>query len=272
MSRPVYGGRVSSPQFSRDVYWRRRLFVLAALIALVWGIVQIAGLLKRSEPENSGANPPGAATKSAAPSPTGPTPAGDSDEEQTPVIEPGQQVPLALKTSDVECEPENIRTVAMVPEDQQAGGPVNVELLISTLDSSACTFAPARRDLLVVIEANDKPIYDSTVCKESFLATPVVIAEGFGTLVRTTWSGRGSGKACSPVEGFVHGGKFVLKASAFGGEPDQTRFALAAAPKPTPTPTPTNTDATEPTPKPSAKPKKIPKPKPSAARGDRDEN
>lgn len=244
--------------------------VLAALIALVWGIVQVVGLLTNADSNKESPGSPQAQPTSSAPSEDSPGDTTEPAEPAAPAIEPGQQVPLSLKTSATACEPENIRTVAMVPEGQQAGGPVNVELLIGSLDSTACTFTPAKKDLLVVIEANDKAVYDSTVCKASFLASPVVIAEGFGTLVRTTWSGRGSGKACSPAEGFVNGGKFTLKVSAFGGEPDQTEFSLAAAPKPTPTPTPTPTaTATSPSaPTPTTSP--LPTTKPTAQGSEQD--
>lgn len=254
---------MSSPQLGRDVYWRRRLLVLAVLIAIVWGIVQLVGLFTGSSKDENKVTQPDATPTVSAPTTSGPTSAQEQSESPAPVIELGTQVPLALTTSSTACEPENIRTVAMIPEEQQAGGPVAVELLISTLDSTACTFTPSKKDLLVVIEANDKAVYDSNVCKESFLANPVVIAQGFGTLVRTTWSGRGSGKACSPAEGFVHGGKFTLKVSAYGGEPDQTEFALAAAPKPTPTPTPSASNSPGATPAPTPTATQTPTPRPT---------
>ena len=253
---------MSSPQLGRDVYWRRRLLVLAVLIAIIWGIVQLVGLIRGDEDttQPTAQDTPSAAAPQESQEPVAPEPETGTD----PEVQPGQPVPLGLTTSADACEPENIRTVAMVPEGQKAGGPVDIELLISTIDATACTFTPKRRDFLVVIEANEKPIYDSTVCKESFLSSPVVIAQGFGTLVSTTWTGKGSGKACSTKEGFARGGKFTIKASAFGGEPDQTAFTLASAPKPTPTPTPSETADSKEKSKPSDKPTAKPSAKPSA--------
>ncbi|TXJ07833.1 MAG: hypothetical protein E6Q27_00610 [Aeromicrobium sp.] len=251
---------MSSPQLGRDVYWRRRLLVLAVLIALIWGIVQLVGLVfgNDEKSEKKSAETSSAATP-------GPTDAPAENPE--PTSELGQAVPISLITATEKCDPENVRILAMVPEGQQAGGPVNVEFLISSLDSHACTFTPAKRDLLVVIEANDKAVYDSSVCRESFLTNPVLVAQGFGTLVRTTWSGKGSGKACSANEGFVHGGTFVMKIGTLGGEPDTTEFVLAAAPKPTPMPTPTVSGTPTPT-APSSTPTSTPTPAPTAPNHD----
>lgn len=227
---------MSYQQPSRDVFWRRRLLVLAVLIALVWGAIQLVGLIRGSDSDQEPAAQQGPTT---APSePVEPEPSPEPEPEPEPAIAAGEPVPIGLSTRQDDCAAENIRTIAMVPEGQKAGGPIQIELLLSTIDSTPCTFTPSARDLLIVIEANDKPVYDSTVCREPFLKSPVVIAQGFGTLVRTTWTGRGSGRDCNPKEGFVKGGKFVLKAGAYGGEPSQRNFTLASAPKPTPTPTP----------------------------------
>lgn len=220
---------------------------MAVLIALVWGFLQLIGMFRDSDSDMK-ANP----KPSAAPSQTEPTPSPVSESpEPEPAVVAGEPVPVGLVTAETACEPENVRTVAMVPTGQKAGGPVQVELLLSSIDGTACTFTPAARDFLIVVEANEKPVYDSTVCKAPVLNSPVVIAQGYGTLVRATWSGRGSGRDCNPKEGFVKGGKFVLKVSAFGGEPDQTKFTLASAPKPSP--------------KPSASPSASSSPKPSAS-------
>lgn len=210
----------------RDVYWRRRLLLLAALIGLAWVVVKVVGLTSEDEPAPAAAT---TATATAAPTPTAtPTP-----------TTPPDQVTVALQTATTACKPENLRIVPSVPGGQSSGGPVAVDLMITSLDARACTFDPDADDLLVVVDTDQAPIYDSSVCRAAFFDTPVAVPAGWGTVTRVQWSGKGSGKACADGEGFAPPGTYTFKIGTYGGEPGEVTFTLAEPPAPAPTPAPT---------------------------------
>lgn len=204
--------------------------MLAAIIAVAWGAIQLVDRLRGDEPP-----PPPVATPETTPTTPAPTP-------------PPDQISVALETSATPCEPANVRIVPSVAGGQFAGGPVRVDLMIATLDGQACTFAPTADQLLVVVEADRAPVYDSSVCRAAFFAEPVAVPEGWGTVAAVEWTGRGSGAACSPREGFAPAGGYTLKIGTYGGEPGETSFRLQrrepetpetpATPTPTPTPAP----------------------------------
>lgn len=235
---------MSNGRVGRDVYWRRRLLVLAILIAVVWGVVQLVGLTR-----GDGEEEPGAAD------PT-PTPATASTAPATAA--PTDQVAVAIETEATACKPENVRIVPSVPGGQTAGGPVRIDLMMTALDGEACTFRPSASELLVVVDAQRAPIYDSSVCRAAFFDEAVAIPAGWGTIAPVEWTGRGSGAGCGTSEGFAPPGTYTLKIGTYGGEPGQTTFKLVRrapeTPAPKPTTQPTGRASASPTPKKSAKP------------------
>lgn len=220
----------------RDVYWRRRLLLIAVLLAVVWGVMQIVGLVRGDEEQ---AEPPA----------TTPTP----EVTTTPTPEaPSDQVAVAIDTATTACKPENVRIVPSVPGGQYAGGPVKIDLMLTALDGSACTFQPSADELLVVVDTQRAPIYDSSVCRAAFFSQSVAIPAGWGTVASVEWTGRGSGQACSTSEGFAPGGTYTLKIGTYGGEPGETTFKLRQREPETPetpaTSAPTKQPPSQPTP------------------------
>jgi len=212
-----------------EIYWRRRLLVLAVVIALIWVGTQVFG----------GGGDPEAKPEATV------TPTVTATPEPAPTEGP---LSVTLVSSTKSCDPEKIRITPTVKSGQLTKAPVAIGLVVNSVETKACTLTPASADLLVVISANKIAVWDSTVCKTSLLATPVAISPGWATLADATWSGRGSGSKCSPKEGFATPGKYTIQAGTLGGEPGKTTFTLNPAPKPTVTPTKT------PTPKTSTKP------------------
>jgi hypothetical protein len=209
---------VSQRRLPAEVYWRRRLLVLALLILLVW-------LGMRVWPDGDG--DPAVATPTPTPTAT-----------QSPATTTGI-TNVALTTGSEPCDAESIRISPTVRSGQHTRGPVTIALLISSTSPKPCNFTAHSSDLLVVISAGKTPVYDSTVCKASLLTQPVQLSPGWATSVATTWSGRGSGPHCSSKEGWATPGTYVLKIGTLGGEPGRTTFRLTSPPKPKPTPTPT---------------------------------
>lgn len=235
---------MSNRPVGRDVYWRRRLFVLAIAIALVWGVLQVVGMFRGSDA--SEADPPPAEPTTAAPT----TPATTAP--------PADQVPVAIETATTVCEPDNVRIVPSIPADQEAGAPISIDLMLTALDGEACTFKPSADELLVVVDTQRAPIYDSSVCRAAFFDQSVAVPAGWGTIATVEWTGRGSGTGCSTSEGFAPAGTYTLKIGTYGGEPGEATFKLLPRAPETPAPTtaPTARPSAAPTTQPSATPKK----------------
>lgn len=213
-----------------EIYWRRRLLVLAVLIALVWvGLRVFGGDSPKAEPQ----------------------PTATATVKATSIPAPTDGVLSVKLTSGTRtCDPEKVRVTPSVKPGQLTKAPVSIGLVVSATEKSACTLTPGAADLLVVISANKVAVWDSTVCKTSLLTAPVAISPGWSTLAQTTWSGRGSGNKCDAGEGFATPGTYTIQVGTLGGEPGKTTFTLNPAPKPKAAPTPTTT----PTPKTSTKP------------------
>ncbi len=197
-----------------EIYWRRRLLLLALLILVAWLGLQVW---------------PGAGDDErpvAAPVPTGqpsPTP------EPTPTA---GTTTVALASSSKACDPESIRITPFVPDGQKTRGPVDIDLTITSASKKACTFSESSSDLLVVISAGKTAIWDSTVCKSGLVSEDVKLSPGWSTVVPVEWSGRGSGPACSKKEGWATPGTYTIEIGTLGGEPGKTKFTLTPAAKP----------------------------------------
>lgn len=197
---------------------------------MTWGVLQLLG--GDDDPEDK------VVTPTAKPSAVEPT-----------VAPVNGKVDVNLSTGTGACDPEKVRVSPAVKPGQFSGQPVNVTMTVSTTGKDDCILNAKSADLLVVISANKKPIWDSSVCKAALLTKPVAVSARWATVVETTWSGRGSGPNCSPREGYTGSGTYVIKSATLGGEPGQATFKLVKKPKPKPTPTkatpnPTKTTAT----------------------------
>lgn len=250
---------MSNRPVGRDVYWRRRLLVLAIAIGLVWGVLQLIGLLRGDDTDEAD-TPPVTQPTTAAPTTT------------PPPAPPADQVPVAIETATTVCEPGNVRIVPSVPADQEAGAPVTIDLMVTALDGEACTFKPSADELLVVVDTQRAPIYDSSVCRAAFFDQSVAVPAGWGTIATVEWTGRGSGTGCSTSEGFAPAGTYTLKIGTYGGEPGETTFRLAPRAPETPAPTtaPSVSPSTTPSAPTSAAPRKKQPTSPSTAESSRD--
>lgn len=219
---------MSQRRLPAEVYWRRRLLALAAVIALVWLGLRFVGGGDDDEPK---AEPTVKATATA----TTATPA--------PATVNGV-VRVTLVSASRACDPEKIRMTPTVAAGQFTKAPVKIGLVVSSTEKTACTLTPGDADMVAVISANKTPIWDSTVCKAALLDEPVSISPQWASLVTATWSGRGSGGKCSTKEGFASPGTYTVQVGTLGGEPGKTTFELKRKPEPKPsetTPTPSKT-------------------------------
>lgn len=223
--------RVSQRRLPTGIYWRRRLLVLAAAIALAWIALRVTG---------GGSDEPKSAPAPATTTRAAPTVAAPVD----------GTVQVTLASSSRACDPQKIRMTPTVEPDQRVDAPVEIGLVVSSTEKTPCTLQPADADVVAVISANKTPVWDSTVCKASLLNERVSLSPRWASLVTTTWSGRGSGGSCSSKEGFASPGTYAVQVGTLGGEPGKTTFTLKPKPKPKPAATPTDkTPQTKATPK-----------------------
>jgi hypothetical protein len=219
-----------------EVYWRRRLLAVAAVIALVWLALRFVGGDDEPDPKPTAK---ATVTTTAAPRVTAPV---------------NGIVRVTLVSASRSCDPEKIRMTPTVEPGQFTKAPVKIGLVVSSTEKTACTLTPADADMVAVISANKTAIWDSTVCKVALLDEPVSVSPQWASLVTATWSGRGSGSKCSAKEGYATPGTYAVQVGTLGGEPGKASFTLERKPAPKPTtttPTPTKTPTAKNTTKPA---------------------
>lgn len=217
----AYRVTVSQRRLPAEIYWRRRLLALAAVIALVWVVMQFVG---GSDDEPS--------TAATTPSPTITT-------TPAPVVKLNGLVDVSLVTATRACDPQQVRIVPTVKSGQLTKGPVKIGLVVSSTSSQPCSLTPEDAEAIAVISANGTAVWDSTVCKEGLISAPIALSTDWATLATVEWTGRGSGSQCNPNEGFASAGKYTLQIGTLGGEPGKATFTLEARPAPKPTKTTT---------------------------------
>lgn len=149
---------------------------------------------------------------------------------------------VALTSDDRTCDPQKVRITPSIPTDQLSGSPVRIDLVVSTTQKGPCTLQPTDADVIAVVSADDKPVWDSTLCTTSLLTESVQLAGGgWATVEPTAWSGRRSGQACGGSEDFAREGRYTVQIGTLGGEPGEAGFDLDARPKPKPSPSPSPT-------------------------------
>ena len=220
---------MSQRRLPAEIYWRRRLLLLAAVIALVWLALRFVG-----GDDDPDAKPTAKATVATTPAPT----------QAAPVVD--GIVRVTLVSASRPCDPEKIRMMPTVQPGQFTKAPVKIGLVVSSTEKTACTLTPADADMVAVISANKTAIWDSTVCKTALLDEPVSVSPQWASLVTATWSGRGSGAKCSSKEGYATPGTYSVQVGTLGGEPGKATFILDR--KPAPKPTKTTATPTKPTP------------------------
>ncbi|MDQ3156080.1 MAG: hypothetical protein M3Q98_05065 [Actinomycetota bacterium] len=218
---------MSQRRLPAEVYWRRRLLVLALILLLAWFATRAFG--SEAKPDKPVATTPTATPTKAA-----------------RVIAPlNGEVTVNLATDAKPCDPEKVRVSPSVKSGQYVGDDVDVSMIVSTTQKNACVLDAKKADLLVVISANKNPVWDSSVCKTALLTKPVAVSPRWSTVAAATWTGRGSGKDCSDKQGFASPGTYVIKSATLGGEPGQATFRLVNKPKPKPKPTETTATPSE---------------------------
>ncbi len=241
-----------------QVYWRRRLVVLAVLAALVLMLWRVTAGAQTANPRATDTGP-----TETAPIPT-PLPEHDSELDRAPEPARGepdrrdrkpkklarerrrdgregaerarskqrQVVTTTLPKPSGECSPADVVVVPDV-EDAYAYAPVDLRLGLSTQTAPACTVSLSAGDLALEVTSGDDLVWRLDACP-TLQEREVVLRAGWLTYVTVPWSGQRAVDSCSPRQPFAEPGYYWAEAALLGGEPHRGQFRLTPPPPPKP--------------------------------------
>ena len=232
-----------------SVYWRRRIFVLGTVAALVMVLV---GLVRGGEP----AAPQDTATlRSAAPeggagapdSFTLPDSVGGVDSSSTGdetgrkdrkrkkggAQAPTSQVPTSppLATPSGQCADTDV-LVSPVVAGAVAGRDVSISLALRTVSTAACTWRVSANHLALKITDGGDEVWASRECPKLVPTRSVVVRQAVTSSISLTWNSRRSEEGCPAQTGYAAAGDYTVAAAAIGGDPGESTFELSP-PSPT---------------------------------------
>ncbi len=208
---------------SPAVYWRRRVFVLVTVVALVFFVVN---LVRGGDPA-----PPGDRAVQASGEPTAkPAPgivrAGASAQGgrgqgskggkgQEDVVEPPEPEPAEPEGT---CEDSDIAIVPSV-EGAVAGTPVSVRLTLRTLVTPACTWTVDVDHLALKITDGEDDVWSTSHCPRLVPSGSVVVRRDLDASFDFVWNARTSSPGCPLQPAWAQPGEYDVQVAALGGEP-----------------------------------------------------
>jgi hypothetical protein len=213
------------------VYWRRRLFALGLVAALV---VMIAGALRGGSDGSSAADPDGVAEQVAGTPLSTPTAAPTEDPTSASTATPaGRNRPSAAPTPTPMPAPtgtcaEDDILVEPVVEGAVAGSDVTIALELRTRATEACTWEVSSGSLTLKVTSGSDDIWASRQCPRVVPVQDVVIRQDFTTTVDVVWNARRSDEGCTRMTEWALPGYYHVAVAPLGGEPVEVQFRLAA--------------------------------------------
>jgi hypothetical protein len=225
------------------VYWRRRLFVIGLLVALV--LIVVNGLGGDSEPRAGvqastvGSDP---AASSDAPT-TGPVP-GTSNKgkkskgkksKKNAANEPTTTLPTAppLAVPDGMCADDDIAATPTVL-NAVAGRSATIVINLRTITTAACTWQVSAETLALRISVGDDEVWASRECADQVPERSVVVRQAVTSTYELRWNTRRSETGCPKNTEYAAAGDYRVTVAAYGAEPADLVFDLAAPTAPEP--------------------------------------
>ncbi len=213
------------------VYWRRRLFVLGTLVALVMMVVNLV----RGDEE-----PPAAAQATTVVRATDGRadaagdecevqpeewPEGQAEQAADPDTRHAPPVPV-LASPAGPCVDSDVVVTPYVA-GAVAGRPVTVTLQLRTVESPACTWRVTANRLALKVSRAGEQVWASWQCQGQLGVQDVVVRRGVTTTVNVAWNARYSESGCSAGDAVRRRRRLNVSTAAFGGEPADADFSLA---------------------------------------------
>ncbi len=204
------------------VYWRRRFFVGALAVTLVFVIANllIGGSDGRSD------DPPAAQQAAGTVAATETVTVGaeeDSTDRGT-----GRRADRAepLPAPEGVCAESDV-TVTPRVTDAVAGRDVTIALSLQTVESPACTWHISPDRVTVKISDGGEEVWTTRQCGDVVPDQQVVVRNEVATVVELTWrEARESDDGCPKQTDWAGAGDYTIVAAALGGEPIETEFDL----------------------------------------------
>lgn len=243
--------RPSGPLPSRT-YWVRRLvlvFVITALVCLVWWFVAGPGGADESTAGNS-TSEGGASAADAANAGPDPSSATVSEEEKQgasdpprkehegdkaqgnagegPALHRGRGEPgrnsLAEPTGD--CEVEDVSLKIQV-SDATRGEGTPARLKFTSLAEPACTLGLTADTLALRVTSGSDTVWTSQQCPDAVLAQQLVVRADKATVYAFDWDGRRSVETCQSPGDVAAAGGYWMEAALVGAEIEKAYFEVA---------------------------------------------
>jgi hypothetical protein len=240
------------------VYWTRRLLVVLAALALVFGTARLLGG-GGSNGTGPSAQPVGSEASTPAASGTaGPTVSPQVTTSSSPAPTAGgtrATAPTsALASPTGACHSGDLVAVPDTKGRASAGRPVVLSIALTTKASPACTWVVSADSLVVKVTSGIDDFWSTQQCPGAVLKQSVVVRRDVATTVAVAWNGQRSDADCSRSTAWAEPGYYHVAAAAFGSDPTDVQFRLypptARTVTATPTPEATRTAAPSASPKP----------------------
>jgi hypothetical protein len=219
------------------VYWRRRAFVLAIAVSLVFIVANVLrggsdGSDDRAPvAEQAGAN---VDVPSVTVSPTGKAArhARRAQISYGPTFDPN-----VLAQPSGPCSPSEVSVTPRV-DHAVAGRDVTIGLSLRSTGPAACTWQVSGDKVLVRITHAGEQVWTSQECPAAVPDRDVVVRDVVATVVPMTWNAKKSDEHCRADTDWLFPGDYTVAAAALGGEPAQQSFELVKPTSATVTTTP----------------------------------
>ncbi len=234
------------------VYWTRRLVLVLAVIVLagiVWWFVGGSGQANQGTangapggtaggaPTTAGAGTDGATTSPSRPESTPGTrtrprqPASTGRQKVRPKASTAPRTPTSTRTPLAQptgdCKPSAVDLKVDVG-DSAPGASNTATLLLTSLDSAACTLSITPDTMVVRVTSGADVVWSSDDCPDALRAQRVVARADRPAAYTFRWNGQRSSQNCQPVSTLPKPGGYWVEAALVGGEPHKAFFAIRA--------------------------------------------
>lgn len=206
------------------VYWRRRVFVLGTLVALVLMLVNLVrGDDEAPRAEGQATTVAGAPTPTAKPT-TAPSAGQKKNKRKKSVPAPPPEPVLASPSGP--CTDSDVVVTPYVA-GAVAGRSVTLTLQLRTIESDACTWRVTANRLALKVSRAGQQVWASWHCPGQLGVQDVVVRRAVTATVNVPWNARYSESGCPRETRYAAVGGYTVTTAAFGGEPAETEFTLA---------------------------------------------
>lgn len=219
------------------VYWRRRVFVLGTVVALVLLTVNL--VRDDGDPAPSGDTAAQVAGEPSATPDGSERPGKNKDGRKRRNQGKGKNQEAGAEPAEVIAPPEPEPAVPTGPCDDTdvtitpsvpgavAGTTVPITLTLQTVTAEACTWRLDADHLALKITDGADEVWASRECRRQVSPSTVVVRRELTATVTFPWNARYSSEGCPTRPTWADPGTYYVQAAALGGEPsDVVEFEL----------------------------------------------